>query len=160
MRSMQKQCRKQIWRFSNREQTGTCNRYMWNSSDSSAPEILRLFLNAPVINKGNLLFLHTCCDSVSRGKKMYLDKRGRAEEGFKISTCSRKFLVVVVVCTTWPYLSFTELYKSQKYIFCIAERSIKKDVAADSLARLSSFPDTVSVTYPHIHKQGFNLPPV
>lgn len=51
--------------------------------------MLRLFLNALVINKGNLLFLDMCCDSVSIGKKMYLDKRGRAEEGFKISTCEK-----------------------------------------------------------------------
>lgn len=109
--------------FGCREQTGTCNRYTWNSSDSSAPKMrLRLFLAAVVKNKGSVLLLCLRCDFMSRRKKHGVGGWG-CGGGFQISACEKQ---TALLCRSWPYLSLAGAQNNQKYNLCIAGRGIKK----------------------------------
>lgn len=88
--------------FGDREQTGTCNRYTWNSSDSSAPKMRpRLFLAAVVKNKGSVLLLCMRCHSISRRKKHAV--------GGVSNFCLQK-----TNCTTLLYLTLSQLSWSSK----------------------------------------------
>lgn len=94
--------------FGCREQTGTCNRYTWNSSDSSAPKMrLRLFLAAVVKNKGSVLLLCLRCDFMSRRKKHGVG--GWGWWGGVSNFCLRK-----TNCTTLSFLTLSQLSWSSK----------------------------------------------
>lgn len=83
--------------FSDRQQTGTCHRYTWNSSDSSAPKTHpRLFLAAMVKNKGSVLLLCMHCNSISRREKKTHGVGGVSNSCLRQTNCAHEPMHFVV----------------------------------------------------------------
>lgn len=146
-------------RFSDREQTGTCSRYTWNSSDSSAPKMCpRLFLTVVVKNKGSVLLLCMCCHSISRRKKQNWVSFWKKNQKNKLRSWADAF------CQTWSSISFAGVQNNHKYNLCIAGGGIKKRRRSSQLGQLGLHPQIwwqcphCPVAHPQFYKQ--RVPPM